>query len=574
MSIVIAFFLLILPGYFLSLFFPFMSGFFKRLAYSIILSLSLEVVLSFLLTVFNSYLIHYFLPATVAGVFILIVVLRFVSKKNLWPIVGEWKALSEKEKFFFWLVIVLSVCAGVLVFYPHFGYLWPIHTDEWWDITAVKSVLSGRPLNTNPYLLIPETDYKPGFTSLLAGFSAALGSDPVGFWTYLPSVNLFLISLVTSILLYDKTKNVWMGGLLPIFLAAIRSNAYVLGWWFFVPSSFALLFVLFILMSAKDFFESRKSLFLSLLIFASLGLVYLPFLGLVFISLVFFVPKLFKKFPIIFLAAVFFGAVSVAALLAASPYKSFWSGDVSNFLKSFFVPVKATAALINFLGFFEVVPLILFLLGVSGFIVLYKKDWSKSFLSGGIIGLLSILVIYFFGMSFLTFYQRDYYFFGVVVALLSSVGLGIMISEAKIWISLKWITVIVAVFAVFIGYFSPPPGTGLYYLVNKRDSEALSWLKNQKDLEGLYVLSNPDVGTIITPLSGLPAKMSWLTTQALKAQNNPVQFSFFSTTDCTVKKSIITELNASIVYGNSPQNCPFLKEIYNKDDVLIYRSML
>ena len=574
MSIVIAFFLLILPGYFLGLFFPFISGFFKRLAYSIILSLSLEVVLSFLLTVFNSHLIHYFLLATFAVTFILIVVLRFVSKKNLWPIVGEWKALSEKEKFFFWLVIVLSVCAGVLVFYPHFGYLWPIHTDEWWDITAVKSVLSGRPLNTNPYLLIPETDYKPGFTSLLAGFSAALGSDPVGFWTYLPSVNLFLISLVTSILLYDKTKNVWMGGLLPIFLAAIRSNAYVLGWWFFVPSSFALLFVLFILMSAKDFFESRKSLFLSLLIFASLGLVYLPFLGLVFISLVFFVPKLFKKFPIIFLAAVFLGVISVAALLAVSPYKSFWSGDVSNFLKSFFVPVKATAALIDFLGFFEVVPLVLFLAAMYGFWFVGKLEWSKGLFIGGLFGLLLVLLVYLNKISFLVFYQRGYYFLGAILAILASVGLGTIISEIKLWDPLKWVAVIAVVLAIFTNYFDLPLGTGLYHLVTQRDLKALQWMKSQDDLRGVYVLSSADVGTIITPLSGLPAKLSWLTTQGVPSRNNTVQFSFFNTEDCTVKKSIITELNAGIVYGNSPQNCPFLKEIYNNDGVLIYRSML
>ena len=146
-----------------------------------------------------------------------------------------------------------------------------------------------------------------------------------------------------------------------------------------------------------------------------------------------------------------------------------------------------------------------------------------------------------------------------------------MATRFKTIISL--IFVITVLITIFYGYFNLPSGTLLYHLVNPNDLAALQWLKNQSDLKGKYVLSNADVGTIITPLSGLPAKISWLTTQGTAALKNPKNLSFFNTSDCAVKKSIIIDLNTEIIYGRSPQDCSFLKEIYNKNNVFIYHYL-
>ena len=570
MSIFIVLPLLFLPGYFFTLLCRWISGFYKRLAFSITTSLALEIIISFIIAFLNLPLAVFFLPTII----VLTLIFGLITKRKSLVIFEEWKHLSKREKYFLGIIFVLALAAGAFIFYPHFGYRWPIHVDEWWDISAVQSLLTGRPLNTNPYLFTPYSDYKPGFTSFLANISAVLGKDPVHFWPYLPAFNLFLISFVTSLLLFAGTKNFWIAGLAPIFLAALRSNAYVLGWWFFVPSSFAFIFVVFLLITATDLFKSWSGLFLAFIFSLALGLVYLPFLGLIILSFIPFGARLFKKFPVMFFLVLFSGIVSIVALLALSPYKSFWSSGEPAMLKAFFVPSQATIHFFNFLSFFTVVPFIIFILGlIGGLVLIFKKEnWSLALISGGIVGLLNLIIFYLYHISFLSFYQREYYFFGVILALLASISVGkFLATRFKTIISL--IFVITVLITIFYGYFNLPSGTLLYHLVNPNDLAALQWLKNQSDLKGKYVLSNADVGTIITPLSGLPAKISWLTTQGTAALKNPKNLSFFNTSDCAVKKSIIIDLNTEIIYGRSPQDCSFLKEIYNKNNVFIYHYL-
>ena len=52
MSIVLALVLFLVPGYLTTLFFRFISGFFKRIAYALVLGVSFEVILGFLLSAF------------------------------------------------------------------------------------------------------------------------------------------------------------------------------------------------------------------------------------------------------------------------------------------------------------------------------------------------------------------------------------------------------------------------------------------------------------------------------------------------------------------------------------------
>ncbi|MCL4404103.1 hypothetical protein M1432_02060, partial [Patescibacteria group bacterium] len=125
--------LIFLPGYLITLFLPFASGFFKRLAFSIVLSLSAEIALSYLLAVFNPLFLKYFLPFIAIGALIL----GLIGRKRLLILVEEWRALRSRERLFSGALLALAVAAGIFIFYPHFGYTWPIHADEWWDVSAV-----------------------------------------------------------------------------------------------------------------------------------------------------------------------------------------------------------------------------------------------------------------------------------------------------------------------------------------------------------------------------------------------------------------------------------------------------
>ncbi len=570
MSIVLALVLFLLPGYLATLFFPFISGFFKRIAYALVFGVSLEVILGFLLAAFYSPLIHYFLPLVALGTLIL----GFLARKKILIVRDEWGALRKREKIFFCALVALSLAAGIFTFYPHFGYLWPIHADEWGDVAAVQSLLRGRPLNTNPYVVIHSVDYKPGFTSLWAGVLSG-GIDPVGAWVYLPAFNLFLISFVGSLLLYEKTKNFWAGGLVPLFLAGLHSSTGFLGWWFFVPSTFALLFVLFLVIEARGLLlKGRSELFAAVVVSVAFALVYLPFLGLILLSLAPIVKPFSKKFPLFFFAVVCIGIAAIVLLLLASPYKAFWPAGTLPDLSAFFVSGGATVGSLGFYSFFDVVSIVVFVAAVFGFSFLRKEQWAQILVASAVVGIANVTLFYVANVSFLTFPQRSYYFAAAIVAILASVGFGKMLAGMKVAGFLKWGAALVVLGLSFWGYFVLLAGTAPYHLVGSQDLKALAWLKGQPNIQYQFILSEPSMGTIITPLTGAAAPINWITPQGEDNRQNPLLSSFFNVTDCNTKQEILSELKTGFVYSHIPQTCPFLEEIYGADGVFIYRSML
>jgi hypothetical protein len=570
MSIVLALVLFFVPGYFTTFFFPFISGFLKRIVYALVLGVSFEVILGFLLAAFYSPLIHYFLPLVAIGT----IILGFLKKNKLLILRDEWRALQRREKVFFCVLVILALLAAVFVFYPHFGYLWPIHADEWGDVAAVQSLLRGRPLNTNPYVVIHSIDYKPGFTSFLAGVMSG-GTDPIGAWVYLPAFNMFLISLVGSLALYEKTKNFWAGGLVPLFLASLRSSTGFLGWWFFVPSTFALFFVLFLLIEAHGLFlKSRLNLFVACTVSIALALVYLPFLGFVLLSLIPIAGTFSKKFPVLFLTVVCIGLAAIVLLLLASPYKAFWPSGTLPDVSAFFVSNMATVASMSFYSFFDVIPVVVFIAAVFGFSFLRKEKWARVLLAAVVVGIVNVTLFYVADVSFLAFPQRSYYFAAAVIAVVASIGFGRMLAMMHTAGFLKWGIALVVLGLSFWGYFVLLAETSPYHLVGSQDLKALDWLKGQPNIQYQFVLSEPSMGTIITPLTGAAAPINWITPQGRDNQENPLLSSFFNVTDCGTKQEILSDLKTGFVYSHIPQDCPFLEEIYNADGIFIYRSMV
>lgn len=574
MSILLALVVLFLPGYLLTLLLPSVSGFFKRIAFAVVGGISLAVVASYLLAVSGASLIRLFLPAMVV---ITAVLALFVSLRRapFSVLFAEWRSLTRKERWFFGILAALAAGAGVFIFYPHFGYLWPVHADEWWGASAVQSLLKGRPLNTNPYTLVPSIDYKPGFTSLFAALAGVLGKDPVGVWPFLPALNVFFVSLVSSFLLYDKTRNFVAGALVPVLLVSLRSNIYVLGWWFFVPADFALLFVLFLLLSADDLFaRGRPALLFALLVCAAFALVYLPFLALVLLSLLVFARRLFKKSPVLFSFAVAAGIFLLIAILLRGPYRAFWPAGTPLPLASLFAPLSATITTVGFFSFFGIVPYLVAAFGILGWWFLRKTKWGRLLLAAAVWGVADLVLFYIAHVSFIVLFQRLYYFLGAILAILAAVGIAELFARMRTKAVFKWVLVVLILGVSYWGYFTLPPYMPLYHLADPPDVAALRWLKSQQDpsLKANYVLSPAPVGTIITPLSGYQAPVNWLTPQGAGNETaDSLMSTFFETQDCSVKRTIMNDLHVGIVYGYTPQNCPFLKQIYDRDGVYIYR---
>ncbi|GEM_PF-2013662 len=586
--VVLAFFL---PGYLISLLLPRVRGLSERIGLSIATSISFGVVVSVVFAVVRLPLAEAFFISSV----IVSIILAMIARKKLSVIREEWRDAKKKEKAFVAAIFFLSILAGVFIALPHKGYPWAIHADEWWQIGTVQNVIEGKPLNTHPYLFNEFSNHKPGFSSYIAMVSRAAGIDPVEGWPLMPAINMFLVSFVGSLLLFGRTKRFSAGIALPVFLVALRSSAYSLGWWFFVPSIFALFFTLVLFLSSSLWTKNLREFFWACLVFGALALVYFPFAILSFLC---FLPLFLKDLKerwmklsmcagLLLLAAggIYFG-------VSISPYREFWriASDISlpsfllqsEIVQAFFIPLSATFHFAGTIGFFSTVPLLLFTLGIIGFFSLRSDRWAEGVRWGILWGTAIVLLGTVTGVSFLVFYQRSFYFLGIMIALSAAMGIVWITGTIRLFwdnrqLPAAWRSVVVFFFAativlfLFNGYFILPAGAGLYELVNRDDLAALRWLKENKyQFNGMAVVSNQSVGTILTPFTRLSSKVSFLTSQNAGALINPAGLMVEEEGKCENKETMLVDLGAGIVYAKKPQECPFLKEVYRNPSVFIY----
>jgi hypothetical protein len=123
--------------------------------------------------------------------------------------------------------------------------------------------------------------------------------------------------------------------------------------------------------------------------------------------------------------------------------------------------------------------------------------------------------------------------------------------------------------SLFLGYFNLPSGANLYYIINQEDLAAMRWLKEQPSLHGIAVLADATLGTVITPLTRLPSKISLASSQNIESVVNPAQFGLAGKS-CGEKEKLIVSLDVGMVYSREPQICGFLREIYRSDMVFVY----
>lgn len=619
MSILLAIpFFFFLPGYMITLLLPWVRGLSQRISISIITSIAIGVVTSIVLSLVK-------IPA---GTFLFLILAvtslggLFFMRRRAGILFKEWKSAMKWERVFVISVFILSVLAAIFIAIPHRGYPWPIHADEWWTAGTVQNLIEGQSLNAHPYLPIDFPNYKPGFSSYLAAIFDVSGYDPVHSWAYLPAINVFLISFTVSLLIFGQTGNFFAGLLLPIFLVALRSDINILGWWFFVPSMFAFLLLLPIVLSVNDWLRFSSGLGWGVLMFGALFLVYLPFGVLTLLALAPLAFSIFNKHRRVLLSAsLALGAAAIMAAVVFSPYKIYWQVADINFssplvekiVSASFVPAGATIPHYNY-NFFNFVKWPLLVLALLGVWYLRRKRWAWGILLAGAIAGLNLILFLLTGVSFLLFYQRNFYFLGVIAAVLAVFGLFYLLDKILKSPLLKnyvypasrkaplfragmkglikslssrkapyfstgcgayarfFGTVLIAAMVVggiFVGYFKLPTGTQLYYLVSEEDLAATRWLRAQPELKGKTVLADQFTGTIITPLTRLYSKLSSLTSQNIQSVVNPADSLFFLKS-CEVKEDIMRWLAADLVYSKMPLDCAFLKEMYRSTGTFIY----
>lgn len=578
--------LLFLPGYFITSGFSWIKGLSQRLAVSLVTSISIGVVISYFFQLFGFLFDVYFL------IFYLVFLLStfFLFKPNLNLIFTEWRSTEKKEKIFLGSAIIISALAGIFIFTPHFGYSWPIHADEWWNVGVVQNVMRGQEVDINPYTLEPALNHKPGFFSFLASFFSLSGLDPIRAWPYLPAINVLLVSLVSSLLFFYRTKIPWASILVIVFLVAIKSNVYMLGWWFFVPSIFAFLFILPLFFLTSDWLNNLSGRLWALLVFFALSLVYLPYAALVFLALLPLIFGFLGKYKF-WISSIFL--VSTALLikvgLSLSPYKEYWNFPgapklppiISEFISSFFVPVAATFYQNSFLNIFDIVSITTLVFAIFSFWLWKKNSWLSGFKWVLLFSSLNLVLIWFYKISFGVFHQRAFYFFAVILSVFAPLGFVALykwLADFKLfqdlgfWKNIYGLIFILQIIGIlFFSYFDSPKGLEIYHLVRDEDLIAMKWINSRPDLRGSSVVSTVGVGSVLTPFTGLISRTNLLSTQNISATVSREQFKISEVKDCQRKKELIVGMRADLLYSRIPQDCPFLEEIYNFSKVYIYK---
>jgi hypothetical protein len=559
----------------------------SRIAFSLVTNITLGVVISFAIAFFKLSMYTVF-PLflsllLIGGVYMLRMRVHEIVLGVMDTSRDEWKRVV--------ISAFLSLLAAFFIFIPHRNYEWPIHADEWWTIGTIQNVGEGRGLNIHPYTFQSLVNDKPGFSSYIAGSLGLVRADPVRAWPYLPSINIFLVSFITSLLMFRHTRNKWVSWCVPFFFAALRSNIFMLGWWFFVPAMFSFVLLVPFFLSFSDWRESTRGIVWASTVFLALSLIYLPYAVIVgIIALLSLRKKIFEKRKIYIVALVLCVAMIVKLGFLMSPYKEYWKmsgvphlyGVVAQYIQAFFVPIQATISPAGiFLNLTDVISILLIPFSILGLFLSRKEGWSLMLAWGVVICGVNLLFIWFFQISFMMFHQRAFYLFSVLMAPFAAVGAAYIFE----WIFLtsflknfgRWKIPAIAVlggmvfFSLFSGYFILPQGTYLFPLVNTENAIAMQWLKDNEELKGMRVVSNTAPGSVITPLTRLVSKVNMHTTQTVAASISMEEFNTLNVGTCEEKKTYITKMEGDIVYSPIPQLCEFLEKIYETQNVFIYR---
>lgn len=485
----------------------------------------------------------------------------------------------------------------LLVYAPHFTYPLPFHVDEWHHISE------GLRLGSyGEYFQALQDEIKGRFSGLEIGFHFFLFllssvMDLVSGYQFLPALWACFSASVIFFVIYKKTgDNFLMGWLGMMFFASIKSNANLTGIWFFTPLTFAIPFIFLYVYFFTEGLRQRRDSF----VIASLAIM-LALVPTHSISLLFAVPflaiyaiihykevlakwRLMSLFLLLPVTVIVFGKYllgipwhdigSRAGGLLAFPYG--WGVlELSN-------------------SFTEVYSWIGYLLAALGVAYLFRYKKSSDF-SAYLLwpaSVLALIIIYkISGISFLSPYQRNVYYFALAMPLLSAIGLYAVIgwlrpallrlmeklrsSDSVVTIRINgshppriasWTTrilVLLALITAFAGYYHMPAQVALYHILEQDDYQALTFLKPLPDGK---VMATPFVSTAVYAVTGkdpIGALPFYGNKEAIR--------DFFLSRECWVKQDIINSENVSYVVSPEKIDCGYDLVFQNASD-FIYRT--
>ena len=445
------------------------------------------------------------------------------------------------------MLVFVLVLVFILVYSPHFSYRFPYAIDEWHHISQSINFGTGN--------------YEFNYGALEIGFHIFLKfvdvfTNLVLFYKFLPAIWAVFSALALFFLVYKKTNDFYLGILAIIFFASIKSNLNLLGLWFFTPLTFSIPFILLYIYFFTEGIEKRDNK----MIFWSLGIM-IFLLPIHAISVLFAIPILliYSLFHTRYIKSEwkFFSWFLVLPVLGVLFYIFFTKNSLFNLFNAIQFRLGFGYADLPF-SFFDVYSLIGFVLALFGviFIILYKKDLRKYslFVIWPLIMLISLAIFKATGVSFLSPYQRNIYYFILSLPILSAFGVIYLlqlikkIKVSEFVIKIIFVTLIMMIlFFTFYQYYDLSERAQLRQIIDEDDYKDLLFLKS---LDKGVVLAEPIISNAITPI----AKMQPATTSFILDYRKEVE-TFFSLESCDKENEMLGIYEVDYILTKEKTNC-------------------
>ena len=336
------------------------------------------------------------------------------------------------------LILITLIFTFLLVYQPHLSYHLPLHVDEWHHISE-----SIRLSNYGEYfdVLRSTSSIRFGGTEMGFHFFLFLLSwlfDLVSIYQFLPAIWTVVTSLVLFFVTYKKTnQNFYIAWLSMIFFISIRSNVNLTGLWFFTPLTFSIPFVFLYTYFFTEGIEqqNRKYLLYSLLIV--LFLIPIHSISVLFALPAFLIYLIINhrdatkqyKYLLAFLLVPIFGILFYKYTLNI-PWPDLFYKLFDNLQFKYGWGVlelhNALTEIYHWLGYF------LAIIGAL-FVLISKNNKKYTFYLLWPITTFSLVIIYkLTGISYLSPYQRNLYYFVISLPILSAIGFYSLLSILRI----------------------------------------------------------------------------------------------------------------------------------------------
>jgi len=439
------------------------------------------------------------------------------------------------------IILIFLLISGFLInLSPHFGYNYPLHVDEWVHYQYSNHLSNGTPV----YFGGEYNSLEAGFHYLLATLNS-LGVPYLIIFNFFASLFFVLICLGIFIL----TRKIWnetAGIFAVLFMIILKTTIMILGPVFFTPLLIGLIFIPFILYSAK-----RNSKIWVILL-SSLFMIHPPsaMASLLLLNIFFIILKknYLKNM-----------SWQILSWLIAIPFylPIFFDKGVLTIEYLSFFPMEGLVAIPTFLG------IGIFLISIFG---IYSLSSKKDYLVPSyILGLsVFILLFYYAKIEFFIPYRRALYYLFLILSVPFGVGCSEIIKQPKNKRIKIGICILVSLILVFALVSKIKSNEGFYQIITEKEYSSFVWMKENLQKDKLAVL-DPWKANAFTPLTGIEvySRIVQGPDEIYEKRNKEIE-EFFNN-QCE-DLNFLRRNNISFIYGNCKNQD--LKEIYPNVHIL------